>query len=92
MKDLVLANGLHFAVEERLEQSQRIGVAACTEHPDRLDLGVALAERQVANRLGIDRRGRGQREKRGHCCEARVRQAGDETSHRDSSPPWETCG
>ena len=92
VQHLVLAHGLHFAIEKRLEQSHRPGVATRAERANRLDLGVALAKREITNRLGINRRGYRQSEKRGQCCEARVREPGDEASHRDSPPPWDTCG
>ena len=46
-----LARGLHLAVQQRLQQRQRAGVAGGDERGDGLDLRLVLAEREIVHEL-----------------------------------------
>ena len=67
LKNAVLARGLDFAVQHRLQERQGLCVAARDDRGDRLAARIALAEREIANCLGRDG-GAGLRrpDKRGH--------------------------
>jgi hypothetical protein len=51
----VFADGLHFTVDQRLQQRQRRGIALRNQRADGLGPGVALTERKLADHVGGQR-------------------------------------